>query len=615
MANLRVAELDFDQIKTNLKAYLNQQTEFTDYDFEGSGLSVLIDLLAYNTHYNAYLANMVINEMFLDSAVKRSSAVSIAKHLGYTPTSARSSRANIDVTVTNPTGLPTNLSMDRYTSFSTSINGTNYNFLTNQTLTTTRSGANYLFTNVELVEGRLVTFTYVVGDNTPSAKYELPDLNVDTSTLQVTIQTSVTDTTQALYSQVSDISGLTNTSKIYFLEQNPLGKYQIYFGDGVVGKLLSTGNIIIVKYIVSSGKITNVSENLTQTFSADSTIGGSNNITISVNSNSSSGADPETISSIKFNATRVNAARNRAVTVNDIQALLAANYISADDITVWGGEDNDPPYYGRVLVSLKPAEGSFISEDTKNYISSSILTNKMVAVVTPEFIDPEYIYITMTVNVDYNPSFTNLTATGMKAFITDRVEAYFDSNFNKFAKTFYTSKFTKHLLETNSSLISVTPEILLQKRFNLTLNTENSFVGSGKIKFYTKIHPNEFFSTSFYVVYEGVSTLVYLKDRSDNNPPDYNGTGAIYLTDAGSDVFLRSVGVINYSTGEITINGITPVGYPIGQTDLQLYAGLQESSYNISSVRNQILILDDSVINDPSYRRAGLIVNVSPIVE
>lgn len=615
MSNLRIAELDFDTIKTNLKNYLNQQDEFLDYDFEGSGLSILIDLLAYNTHYNAYLANMVINEMFLDSAVKRSSAVSIAKHLGYTPISVRGARAVVDITVNNPTGLPSSLVMSRYTAFSTNINGTSYTFLTNEARTAFKSGTSYLFSDVEIVEGTYASFTFVVGDNTPDAKYEIPDLNVDTSTLDVLVQTSATDTTQTSYELTSDITGLTGESKVYFLEQNSLGRYQIYFGDGIIGKQLEVGNLIVVKYIVATGTGANVSDNFTQTFTADSSIGGSNNINISVNSNSSGGADAESISSIKFNAPKFNSARNRAITSEDFKSIIQSNFTGAESIAVWGGEDNDPPYYGRVLISLKPFTGSFISDATKAFISTSILQNKSIAAIVPEFIDPDYLYATLIVNVNYNPNLTTLTPNGMTSFLTSSIENYFSENFNKFEKTFYVSKFTKYLLDLNSSLISITPELKLQKRINLSFYTENSFVGDGKIKFGTRIHPNEFNSTNFYTVYQGVQTLVYLKDQSSTNPPDYSGTGSVYLVDSNSDGFLTLVGEINYATGEITINGFTPTGYPTGQSELQLYIGLQESNYDIVTLRNQVLSLDDSNVLDASNRLQGLVVNLNTIVE
>ena len=255
MPNLRITELDFDQIKTNLKTFLQAQDEFTDYDFEGSGLSVLLDVLAYNTHYNAFLANMLMNEMFLDSAVKRTSAVSIAKHLGYTPASVRGSTANIGVVVTSPTGLPNTLTMDRYTQFTSTIGGTAYTFSTNQSMSAARSGTTYTFTDVDIVEGKLLGFSYAVSDTSPDTKYEIPSLNVDTTSLEIIVQTSASDTTSSVYALATDITGLDDTSKVYFIEENSDGRYQIYFGDGIIGKQLSVGNLIIINYIVSHFKV------------------------------------------------------------------------------------------------------------------------------------------------------------------------------------------------------------------------------------------------------------------------------------------------------------------------------------------------------------------------
>ena len=212
MSNLRIAELDFDQIKSNLKTYLKSQTEFTDYDFEGSGLSTLLDILAYNTHYNAYLANMVVNEMFLDSAVKRSSAVSIAKHLGYTPVSARGAVANLDIVVTNPSNLPASLTMDRYTPFTSTVDGVSYTFLTTEAKTALRVGTTYTFADTDVTEGTLLSFSYVVTDVTPAAKYEIPSESVDTTTIKVSVQTSSSDTTTTTYSLSTDITGISDTS-------------------------------------------------------------------------------------------------------------------------------------------------------------------------------------------------------------------------------------------------------------------------------------------------------------------------------------------------------------------------------------------------------------------
>ena len=269
MSNLRIAELDFDQIKTNLKTYLKAQTEFTDYDFEGSGLSTLLDILAYNTHYNAYLANMVVNEMFLDSAVKRSSAVSIAKHIGYTPVSARGAVANLEIVVTSPTGLPAILTMDRYTPFTSTVDGVSYTFLTTEAKTADRVGTTYTFTGVDVTEGTLLSYSYAVSDITPAAKYEIPNEAVDTTTIKVSVQTSSTDTTTNTYTLSTDITGINGNSKIYYLEQNPQGKYQIYFGDGIIGKSLAAGNIVTIQYMVATGAAVNVSSTVSQFFAIE----------------------------------------------------------------------------------------------------------------------------------------------------------------------------------------------------------------------------------------------------------------------------------------------------------------------------------------------------------
>ena len=349
MTNLRIAELDFDTIKQNLKEFLQNQDEFTDYDFEGSGLSVLLDILAYNTHYNAYLANMLVNESFLDSAVKRNSAVSIAKHLGYTPASARGARAIIDVTVNSVPGTPTTLTLDRFTPFTTTINGVAYTFLNLNAVTATPTNSSYVFNNLTIVEGRFNQQSYVAVQPGPAEKFEITETNVDTSTLLVTVQNSSTDLTTRAFTLSEDITGVDDDSLVYFLQENPFGRYEVFFGDGVIGKKLDPGNIISIRYLVSSGVETNVSDLITQSFTT-TTIGGSSNVNITTESNSTSGSNKETITSIKFKAPLVNAAKNRAVTAEDYLALITSRFSEAESVSVWGGEENDPPIYGKVFI-------------------------------------------------------------------------------------------------------------------------------------------------------------------------------------------------------------------------------------------------------------------------
>jgi hypothetical protein len=615
MSNLRIAELDFDQIKTNLKTFLHAQSEFTDYDFEGSGLSTLIDILAYNTHYNAYLANMVVNEMFLDSAVKRSSAVSIAKHLGYTPVSARGAVANLDIVVTNPTNLPAILTMDRYTPFTSTVNGVTYTFLTTEAKTAPRVGSTYTFSSIDVTEGTLLSYSYVVADTTPAAKYEIPSDAVDTTTIKVSVQTSTSDTTTSTYTLTTDITGLTSTSKVYFLEQNPQGKYQIYFGDGIIGKNLTAGNIVTIQYMVTTGAAVNVSSTVAQSFTAGGTIGGSSSIAITVNSNSTGGADAESISSIKFNAPRVNASKNRAVTAADYEALILANYAGAESVSVWGGEDNDPPYYGKVMVSLKPYSGYTISDATKESIKNYILKSKQAITVNPVFVDPTYFYVNLIADIVYNSSITTLSSDQIKSQVNTAITDFFSTNLQKFNKDYIHSALTNTILAKNSSITSALVNLKLQRRIVPTLNTTNLYTGDTAIKFRNPLKPGSITSSYFYTAINGVTFLVKIADLPDTSPASDTGTGTLRLVNIVNDsVILSNVGTINYGTGVVSLTNITPTGIPAGVTDIRITGGIQETNYNLMVSRSEVLVQDDTTTNKTGGLVAGTTVTVTALV-
>ena len=615
MSNLRISELDFDQIKTNLKTFLNAQSEFTDYDFEGSGLSTLLDVLAYNTHYNAYLANMVVNEMFLDSAVKRSSAVSIAKHLGYTPVSTRGSVANLDIVVTSPTNLPASLTMDRYTPFTSTVDGAPYTFLTTEAKTALRVGTTYTFSDVDVTEGTLLSYSYVVSDTTPNSKYEIPNSAVDTTTMLVSVQTSSSDTTTTTYTLTTDITGLDTTSKVYFLEQNPQGNYQIYFGDGIIGKSLTAGNIVTIQYMIATGSAVNVSSTVSQSFTAGTTIGGSSNIAITVNSNSSGGADAESITSIKFNAPRVNASKNRAVTAADYESLILSNYAGAEAVSVWGGEDNDPPYYGRVIISLKPFSGFTISDATKESIATNILKSKQALTTTPVFVDPVFFHVGISADVIYNSSATTLSSEQIKAQVNEAITTYFSTSLQKFNKNYIHSTLINAILSKNNSITSALLSVKLQRRVLPTLNTVNVFSGDTSIKFRNAIKPGTLSSSYFFITINGVTTLVKITDLPDTTPSSDTGTGTLRIVNATTDVILLpSIGTVSYGTGIVSIASITPTGLPAGTTDIRITGSVQEASYNLSVSRNEILILDDTTTTRTGGLIAGTIVNVTALV-
>ena len=607
MANLRIAELDFDTIKTNLKTFLKAQNEFSDYDFEGSGLSTLIDLLSYNTHYNAYLANMLVNEMFLDSAVKRTSAVSIAKHLGYTPRSVRGAKATITVQVNNPAGSPSSLTMDRFTPFTTTVNGTIFTFLNTIPYTIAPSGANYIFSDIEIVEGQNFEYKYTVSSPGPSEKFVIPAENVDTSTLRVLVQNSSADTIQTVYSLYNELSAVESDSLVYYIEENANGRYQIYFGDDVLGKKLTAGNIVIIQYLVSNGTEGNVSNLLSQTFSLSGTIDGNSNVTITVGSNSTGGAFKETISEIKFNAPRQYLSQNRAVTSEDYKTIIQTNYPLAQSIAVWGGEDNVPPIYGKVLISLKPYAGYVISNLTKESIKNDILASKKSLGIQIDFVEPQYFYVNLIVTVNYNSRNTTLSNSQLKTLATNAITNYFSNNLEKFDADFYLSKLTKAIDDSNSAIVGSLITLSLQKRIEPTLNVNNSYQSTDSIRFFHKIKPYGISSTRFNVIIGTETTAVTITDIPNDTPINENGLGTLILKNVLTDSTISTnIGSINYATGELIITSLLPIGYPSGQTDIRINAKLQEASYNLIANREQIIVLDDSTLDPLANRQPGL---------
>lgn len=613
MANLRIAELDFDEIKANLKEYLKTQNEFADYDFEGSGLSVLLDILSYNTHYNAFLANMLMNEMFLDSAVKRSSVVSLAKHLGYTPRSAQCSSAKLDITVNNPSFSPQFLTLPRYTPFVSTVNNIPYTFLNTEPFTISPSGGVYTFNNIVVKEGKLLSYTYTSASPGPSEKFEIPNELVDISTITVVVQNSTSDVTSTTYVRSTDITDATSTSAIYFIEENSNGRYQIYFGDGNIGRKLSVGNIINIQYIVPSGSGANLSGVIAQTFVCNSTIGGSSSITIDVVNNSSGGSGKEGITSIKYNAPLFYQGRDRAVTKNDYAVLIKSSYPTVESVSVWGGEDSKPPVYGKVFISLKPFTGFTIDDSVKQNITTTLLSKRKMLTIQPEFVDPDYLYLNLDVQVRYNQNNTIKTSGTLTAQVNTSINNYFNNNLQQFDESFYHSRLVGDILKTDTSIVSALVGINIQKRIIPSLNTPNSFIGVNSIKFNNPLHPGELFSTRFYIVVDNVVTTVRIFDVPDVMPPSYSGTGTLKLRELNTLNDILSIGTVNYATGEVSITSLTPVAFPTGQFDIRITASVQEDYYDIVPLKNQIIVLDDSTYSEDIDRKAGVTISTSPL--
>ena len=621
--NLRVTELDFDLLKENLKTFLRAQSQFTDYDFDGANLSVLLDLLAYNTHYNAVLANMMSNEMFLDTAIKRSSVVSLAKHLNYTPRSVRSARATVDITLSNITGNPTYINIDRYTGFNTTIDGETYTFYNIQSYATTPSytsgNAVYNFTNVELYQGRKLDYYFSVtvsGSSVP--KYVIPNQNVDTTTLQVSVQNGGVGASET-YDLVNDITEITSDSKVYYLQENVEGFYEIYFGDDVLGKSLSAGDIVKVTYLISDGADANVSTTLNVTWTTNSIAGETSyDRAITTVSKPSGGSAADTADQVRFHSINAYSAQNRAVTKNDHASLISYYVPGAESVNVWGGENNDPPKYGKTFISIKPKTGYVLTDAERSRIINEVLMPRAVVTTDPVFVDPEYTYITITADVIFSSAKTNRTSNQIQSLTNTAIETFFATNLEQFNATFYKSQLESAILQIDSAILSVNITFSLQKRINVEPYVR--FTKQNVFQFPSKIHPARLESCYFYFVLvsaDGKHHLTRLKDIPNESPPNYEGTGLIVAEDLETgQITDDNVGTIYYSTGKIVLDStsyLTVDGYVEGQTQFIIQAGVQEDTGYVTPAFNEILVLDDSIENVKANINNGVTVNVTAV--
>ena len=612
MANYRISELDFDEIKINLKQFLtnyrdkNNNLIFKDYDFEASSLSILLDILSYNTYYNAYLANMVSNEMFLDSATKRESAVSIAKHLGYTPLSYKSAKAKVSFVANTPANLPSTLTLPKFSAFTSTINGTVYTFSNLDAVTVTPVGGEYIFTNIEIVEGEPLSYTYRVDLSGPSEKYSIPNLNVDTSTIRVTVQNSFSDLTQTTYVPAEGLEGLTGESLVYFIEQNPTGTYEIYFGDNILGKKLVSGNLVKIEYLISNGSLCNVSNNIDQEFTLSTIVSNlSVSSTILATENSTGGDEPDTLDEIKFKAPRFLSSFNRAVTAADYKSIIEASYPLVESVSVWGGEENIPPKYGKVIISLKPYSGYTINEELKNKIIQEVLVNKKVMSIVPEFVDPNYLYINLDVRVKFDPKNSRFTLSEIETLTRSTIQQYFKFELQKFNKSFIYSKLSKTIDALDSSIIGNVATIKIQKRINPVSGSNNGYTGASLIKFENPLTSGTVQSTGFYYRLNDDIYSVYMKDEltSENQ-------GVLNLYDLlNNTLIISNIGTINYALGTISIPSLIPVGFYENATDIRISAKINE--LDIKSSKDLILIIDDSTSDVLIKRAAGLSVTVT----
>jgi hypothetical protein len=456
---LNVADIDFDSIRTNLKDYMRSQDTLQDYDFEGSAISSIIDLLAYVTHYNAVNANIGLNETFLDSAQFRGSVVGHARQLGYTSRSATAPVAEINVTV-NSAEEGEVVRIPRGHRFKTKIGNTSYSFLTTEEYTSTNGS----FSNVSISQVEFKTAEYIF-DTQSSERYVIPDANVDTSTLRVTVLDSRTSNTSNVYVPAKSLVGIGDDSRVYFLHENYDGLFELTFTDNSVGVPPQNGNIIVIEYGVTQIEAANGA----RVFSLVDPISGYSDVGITTVQSARGGAERESIDSIKRNAPITFASQNRAVTARDYEAIVRENFDNILSVRAWGGEDNDPPVYGKAFVSIQPRDTDVLSTTEKSEIVNDILIPKSSIAVIPEIVDPELIYLSLDVEFNYDPSRTRLSETQIKNKVIDAIRNYGNQNLNRFNSAFRYSQLLNAIDESDDSVLNSFANVFVQKRFTPSL--------------------------------------------------------------------------------------------------------------------------------------------------
>ena len=588
--DLIVTGLDYDTIRGNLRNFISSKPEFTDYDFNDSALGTLLDLLAYNTYYNAFYINMAANESFLDTAQLYDSVVSHAKKLGYTPTSARGASANVKLNFTNSTANSTfrSIRVTKDTKFTTTVNGTSYIFVAPQTYTITANSDNGFSDYIRITEGIPLTHRYLF-NRTSNTSFVLPNDNVDTSSITVTVTSSGNTQT---YIKATDIVSINSSSQVYFVEADKEQRFKVVFGDGVLGKLPVTSSIVAISYRVCNGTATNGAS----TFNiVGGTIDGQNGITMETIGRASGGAAIESIESVRNNAPVEYETQNRGVTSYDYERLLLRENPDIQAVTVWGGEENTPPVYGKVYVCPKPRTSTLFSTSRKNDIRNSIRKYNVQS-INVEVVDPTYLYIMPEIDVRYNPKLTTQTPGELASSISNRVVAYETQYLSRFGQRFRYSRFLDFLDSVDDSIVSTNATIRLRKTFIPNLTGINTYT----LKFNHRIQRLGSITDTAQNNAFGCLTSSQFQYADYNSFFDDNGYGTvrIYHITGVNGVSTRvytnkTAGTIDYETGTVVISSFVPTSI----TGAELSIVVSPVTPNIIPIRNQILLISQTVVN------------------
>ena len=556
MASTQFTNLDFDQIRVSIKDYLRANSTFSDFDFEGSNFSVLIDILAYNTYVTAFNTNMAVNESFIDSATLRENVISLARNVGYVPISRRAAKAKITFTISDLNVSYKTVTLKKGIVCTGNLDNTSYIFSIPEDITVGVSQQTASFEDIEIYEGTLLTRTFTVDNSQPNQKYILPNPYIDTSTIRVNVKDTSESSTSQEYVAVDNIINVDSNSTIFLVQEISDEKYELFFGDGVFGRKLQNNNEVVATYITTNGKEGNGADDFvfsgTVVSDTGANVGSSVGVVITTEP-ADNGDNIQSIESIRYYAPRMYSTQYRAVTASDYEALIPSIYPNIESVTAYGGEELSPPQYGRVFIAAKPKNSDNLSEQTKESLLSS-LKKYSIAGIEPRFVDINVLYVELDSVVYYNSNFIG-SSNELKTQVSNSLQKYADStDLNKFGGRFKYSKALRVIDSTNTSITSNISKVRIRRNVGVNLNEPTQYIICYENRFLVSPLGNNIRSSGFYV--EGLSRQVYLADV----PSSDLRTGRLYLFSIDGETEKtekQSVGTVDYITGEINIDNIT----------------------------------------------------------
>ena len=591
-SQVNITDLDFDDIADNLKEYLKGQSTLKDYNFEGSNISLLIDLLAYSSHVSAFNANMVASELFLDTAQIRKNVVSRAKEIGYTPTSATASMATIDLQVNNPLiggETPTSLTLSRGHKFKTVYDGQSYPYVCLSSQTINPLNGVFKFENLEIYQGKMNSDIFAYNGQVQNQRFPLTEELVDTSTITVTIQS--TGGGSSAWSKAEDISGVDKDTKVWYVQENDQGQFEVYFGDGVISAEPLDGDTITISYLVTNEQHTEGASQFTMT----DAIGGNSDVTIINKTASSGGKAKEGIESIRFAASKFYTSQNRLVTVDDYKSKLQTLYPGADSISVWGGEDNDPPEYGKIFIAIKPSQNvNKLTSSEKTLLRDKMRRLNMLT-VRPQIVDADIIDILVTTNFKFNPRATTKTVSELETLVRAAIITHDSTYLSGFDSIFRHSVLATDIDNAESSILSNTTTVKLRKTVSPTFGQSKGYeieFGEGNKLYnphsgHNKAGGGIIETTGFLV--SGFTDTFYFDDDGNGNLRRYSLSGS---TRVYAD---NQAGTVDYSSGKITTTGINILSTI--NTDDTIHFTVIPNSYDSVAYRSNLLDINTSLIS------------------